>query len=95
MGQRIKFKMTVSHWLPIVTRCPVNGLPDVIYIYVTFTHFEELYGVRKALRNLVSGKKMFMEQVAEAVMQEFPTARSVEVRLLTGRHVVSLEREYI
>lgn len=87
-----KLRLTVSHWLPLVTFCPVNGLPDVIYVYVTFETFEELYAVRKQLRKLVSFKKMFMEEVAETLLNKIEGAVEVEVKLLTGRHVVKLRK---
>lgn len=87
-----KLRLTVSHWLPLVTFCPVNGLPDVIYVYVTFETFEELYAVRKQLRKLVSFKKMFMEEVAETLLSKIKGAVEVEVKLLTGRHVVKLRK---
>ena len=40
----------ISHWLPIITICPVNKLPDFIYVTIEFEDtFEELYQVRKTL----------------------------------------------
>lgn len=83
-------QLTVSHWLPIITFCPVNKLPDVIYVYVTFDSFSELYEVRRKIRKLVNFKKMFMEDVAHFLLHGIPGAVSVEVRLVTGRHVVKL-----
>ena len=85
-------RLTVSHWLPIITFCPVNGFPDVIYVYVTFDSFTELYAVRKKIRKLVSFKKMFMEEVAQTLLRKIDGASSVEVRLLTGRHVVAINQ---
>lgn len=88
-------RLTVSHWLPIITFCPVNGFPDVIYVYVTFNNFVELYAVRKKIRELVSFKKMFMEEVAQTLLREIDGAFSVEVRLLTGRHVVKINQNKV
>lgn len=85
-----KLQLTVSHWLPIITFCPVNNLPDVIYVYVTFDTFTELYDVRKKIRKLVNFKKMFMEDVAQCLLHGIEGAVEVEVRLITGRHVVKL-----
>lgn len=85
----------ISHWLPIVTLCPVNKLPDLIYVYLTFNaaDFHELYAVRKQVRKLVTAKRLrFMEDIAQQLREEFPDAVSVEVRLLTGRHVVTLKQ---
>jgi hypothetical protein len=78
----------ISHWLPIVTFCPVNKLPDVIYVTVEFPSFAELYAVRKRIRKLVSWKLCFMEDVAAMLRLEFPDATEIRVTLLTGRHVV-------
>jgi len=87
-----KLRLTVSHWLPIITFCPVNKLPDLIYIYVTFDTFTELYAIRKRIRELVSFKKMFMEDVAKILLENIEEASLVEVRLAAGRHVVKCER---
>jgi NADPH-dependent 7-cyano-7-deazaguanine reductase QueF len=81
----------ISHWLPIVTRCPVNGLPDALYVYVTFTDFVELYAARKALFGGLQGRKVFMEDVAKEVFErakKLGSVVSVRVTLLTGRHEV-------
>lgn len=82
----------VRHWLPLITFCPVNGLPDVIYVTVEFHQFAELYQVRKEVRKAVMWKKMFMEDIAKLLMEKFPGAMTVEVRLAFDRHVVILER---
>lgn len=87
-----KPRLTVSHWLPVITFCPVNNLPDVIYVYVTFDSFAELYAVRKQVRKLVSFKKMFMEDVAMTVLTSIEGAVEVEVRLITSRHVVKVNK---
>jgi hypothetical protein len=86
--------VTFSHWLPIVTICPVNNLPDFIYVYLTFPAdmFQELYALRKQMRKVATAnRKCFMEEVAWHLQEAFPHA-DVEVRLLTGRHVIKLER---
>lgn len=86
----------IRHWMPIPTICPVNGLPDLVYVTVFFTveHGEdppELYAVRKRIRKLVTGRRMFMEDIARLVLNEFPAADCVQVRLLFDRHFVHLE----
>lgn len=88
-------RVDITHWLPIVTFCPVNKLPDLLYITVTFQDDElhELYNVRKQIRKAVSYKCMFMEDVAAEIKKAFPGAASVEVRLLTGRHIVTIKGE--
>jgi hypothetical protein len=85
-------QLRISHWLPIVTFCPVNRLPDFIYITITFRSFEELYAVRKRIRKIAAWRLRFMEDIAQDILYAFPTAYEVEVRLLTGRHVVTIGR---
>lgn len=86
--------VTVRHWLPIVTICPVNNLPDLIYISVTHVNrFAELYKVRRHIKKVASFKRMFMEDIGKQVLEEFPDATEVSVRLAFNRHVVTLTRE--
>lgn len=85
-------ELTISHWLPIMTFCPVNNLPDFVYIYVTFDSFEELYNIRKLIRKKVSFRKMFMEDIATKLINEIEGAVKVQVRLLTSRHVVTVTK---
>lgn len=86
--------VTIRHWLPIVTICPVNALPDFIYVSVTFENeFVELYQVRKEIVKLVRGSIAFMEDIAQKVFEHFNQAKSVEVRLMFSRHVVTLTRK--
>ena len=86
-------RTSIRHWLPIVTFCPVNNLPDLIYVTVDYDYegdreFVELYAIRKQVRKLVSWKKMFMEDIAEKVYNMFPECSAVTVSLLFNRHVV-------
>ncbi len=85
-----RMELTVTHWLPIVTFCPVNNLPDLIFISVTFRDFTELYAVRRQLRTL-NWRKMFMEDVAKSVSDMFPEAKRVTVKLMFNKHSVTLE----
>jgi hypothetical protein len=83
--------VSIGHWLPIVTRCPVNKLPDLIYVRVDFVDtFAELYEVRRKVRKLVAWKCMFMEEVAREVLDAFPAAQQVTVALAFNRHIVTL-----
>lgn len=83
----------VSHWLPIVTRCPLARLPDFVYVYVYFTGaFAEMKEVRQKVRKEISWRKGFMETLAIRLLEKFPTAEAVEVRLLFGRHKVLARR---
>lgn len=83
---------TIRHWLPLVTFCPVNNLPDLIYVSIEFDYFVELYAVRKQIRRMFMWKKMFMEDVAKIVVEQFPDALRVEVRLAFDRHAVTMDR---
>lgn len=85
----------IRHWLPIVTFCPVNKLPDLIYISLEFNSFVELYAVRKAIRKEVSMKCMFMEDIAVAISSLYPSAVSVTVTLAFNRHIVKLENNNV
>nr|DAF45698.1 MAG TPA: archeaosine synthase [Siphoviridae sp. ctJ7x27] len=83
----------ISHWFPLITRCPVNGLPDVLYVYLSFNTFEELYAVRRKLFKKFFWKKTFMEDLAVDILREFPDAYRVHIKLLTNRHQVVLRRD--
>lgn len=82
--------VNVRHWLPIITICPVNHLPDLIYVTVSFDDMElhELYDIRKRIRKVASWKKKFMEDIAEDLFREFRGCTSVTVTLAFGRHEV-------
>jgi hypothetical protein len=92
-------QIRISHWLPIITFCPVNGGMDFIYVTVTYymtegtAFFPELYGVRKELRKTLQGRTLFMEDVAQQVLDTFSQASAVEVALMFRRHVVNLVRK--
>lgn len=81
----------IRHWLPILTFCPVNHLPDLIYVEVEFDDDElhELYAIRKRIRKIASFKKKFMEVICEELFSEFQGCTSVTVTLAFGRHVVT------
>jgi hypothetical protein len=85
----------VRHWLPILTWCPVNHLPDLIYVSVIFTDDKdhELYAVRRQIRRIVRGRKRFMEDLAEDVLTAIPDAEAVTVRLAFDRHNVTVYRD--
>lgn len=90
----------IRHWLPIITFCPVNHLPDFIYITVEFEDdvtFEdtvhELYQIRKKIRKIASWRKCFMEEIAKQVFHAFTGCSSVTVSLAFNRHVVTLYEE--
>lgn len=87
-------RITIRHWLPIITFCPVNNLPDLLYVTVEFElygdDFVELYAVRKRIRKELSGRTIFMEQAAQLIAAAFPQSCSVTVRLACSRHVVSI-----
>jgi hypothetical protein len=72
----------------------VNGLPDVLYVYVHIIGFAELYSVRKKLFRGFFLRKMFMEDVAKEIAKRATDARmdlgEVRVVLLGGRHEVRI-----
>lgn len=89
-------RITVRHWLPIITFCPVNSLPDVVYVSLEFTNqFVELYEVRRKVRKLLAWRKLFMEDAAAELRLAFPNADAVEVHLAFNRHVVRQESDYV
>ena len=86
---------TITHWLPIVTFCPVNNLPDLIYVSITFEDFQELYEVRRKIKRAAQFKKMFMEDICTMVYDMYPTALEVQVRLVFSKHTVNEVRNDI
>lgn len=82
----------IRHWLPILTFCPVNRLPDLLYITLQFDDgvFRDLYNVRKATRKMLSGRTAYMEDLAQDLSAKYPTA-TVTVRLAMSRHVVIVQ----
>lgn len=88
------FIVKFRHWLPILTFCPVNNLPDLIYVTLEFEdgNNRDLYQIRKQVRKHISGRKAYMEDIAEILLVHFPTA-VVTVRLMFNRHVVTVFNE--
>lgn len=84
-------KVTITHWLPIVTYCPVNNLPDFIYVECTYHNqpFVELYQLRKRMRHLLQGRKLFMEECAELVHKELKPDVT-KVRLIFNKHIIEV-----
>ena len=56
------FSGTYSHWFPLITLCPVSGLPDVGFVSVSTKKFIEIYAMRHAIYSLAF-KKLFMEDL--------------------------------
>lgn len=86
--------VTIRHWFPIITACPVNHLPDFVYASVTFEgdDLHELYAVRRRMRKVLSWRKVFMETLAADLANEFPDATKVSITLAFNRHVVTIVR---
>lgn len=80
------------HWLPRLTICPVNGLPDLIYCTVAIDNsHHDLYVVRKKVASIVPfRRKAYMEDIAQDLVEAFPEATYVEVRLAFNRHIVRM-----
>lgn len=85
-------QVTVRHWLPIMTWCPVSNMPDLVYASVTWfdNKDHELYAVRRRIRKLLAGRKCFMEELAVDLAKEFPDAHQVTVSLAFNRHYVAV-----
>ena len=77
-------------WLPIVTRCPVNGLPDVLWAEVSTSSMIDLYVVRERCFGGLFMRKIFMEDVANEVLKRAPD-RS-DARIGAGRAALALGR---
>lgn len=94
----VRRTIKIRHWLPIVTICPVNKLPDLLYVELEFSGerppFVELYQARRKVARLLRWKQMFMEDCAELVAKHYPGATRVTVTLLFGRHVVMVGRRF-
>lgn len=89
----ISSRVEITHWLPIITRCPLARLPDVIYATVIVEdHFVELFAARKRIRRTLTGKRKFMELLAQDLLEEFPESSEVRISLLFGRHKVTLKK---
>lgn len=88
------------HWFPILTICPVNGMPDFIYVSIeweapTETAFLDLYLVRKLVRRTLSMRRISMEAASRLVLvafyQQFRSVPSaITVSLMFNRHVTYL-----
>lgn len=90
----VALRTTYTHWLPIVTYCPVNRFPDLIFVEVTFrtkdaSDLRDLYEVRRVIRKLLAWRTMYMEECAERVLVQYPDAASVKVRLAFNKHMVT------
>lgn len=81
------------HWLPLITVCPVNNLPDLLYVTVEFNDsgLTDLYRVRARIRKIVQFKRAYMEDLADKLLDEFPGA-TITVSLAFARHVVIVSR---
>jgi hypothetical protein len=86
--------VTITHWFPVITFCPINGLPDFIFVECVFINkpFMELYNVRKIIRRTLQGKKLFMEECAELVHQNLKCDETT-IRLIFNKHTVSIKND--
>lgn len=81
------------HWLPLITFCPVNGLPDFIYVTVTYIdNPDEIYDVKEVLRKTIMWKKAYMKDITQTILNNFPQAHSVTVRSMFNRQAVHVRR---
>lgn len=91
---KISQTVEISHWLPIITICPHNNTVDLLYVTVRFNDgvFRELYAIRKQIFKLAMFKKIFMEDLAILLANNIEGSSQVEVRLVTGRHIVRINK---
>lgn len=93
----------ISHWVPLVTRCPINGMPDFLYAEIHYElgetpDFPELYSVRKVIRNsVIFGERIYMEELtkrlATILFESDLRIHKVVVRMPFNRHRVEIERD--
>lgn len=77
----------ITHWLPIITFCPLSIFPDFIFVTLLFENeFVELYGARKRIRKAIQFKRDFMENLLENLKKEFPNAKEISIRLAFNKH---------
>ncbi len=89
----VRSVITITHWFPIITFCPVNSLPDFVFVEVEFTDkFAELYEVRRIIKRTIRFKKKFMEDLANDILCRFPEASAVRLRLMFNKHVITIKR---
>jgi len=76
-----------------MTICPITKLPELIFVEVDFEKFAEIFEVRKKIKKSVTRKRVrFMEAVADDLLNDIPEAAAVKVKLLFGKHIVSVKR---
>jgi len=85
--------LSITHWFPIITKCPENDLPDFLFATVEFKGWEELYEIRKEMKRDFFMKRIYMEDVAQKIFERFPQASACEVRLAFNKHKVRLTRD--
>jgi len=63
------FEAEYSHYLPLITICPVSKLPDIGYVKVHTKKIVEIYHFRKIVMKHTL-KKIFMEDIARNIKEE-------------------------
>ncbi len=92
---KYKAKITVKHWLPFLTVCPVTHLYEWIWVEADFTGFVELFKIRKRIKsNITANRERFMEEIARDVFtdleaQGWPVC-AVRVKLFCNKHIVEI-----
>ena len=88
-----RFNITYKHWLPLITRCPVNGLLDICYVEVRSPDMVDLYKIRKIIHSYF-WKKEFMEDVAAGILDRVSQLKcrvtEVKMTLLFNRHKITV-----
>ncbi len=95
----IPMYVTVTHWLPIPTRCPKSIWPDFLYVEIDYCllpnddFFPEIYRIRKTIRKTIQWKKQYMEDLARLLANTkniSQNAIAIRIRLPFNRHVVEI-----
>jgi len=87
------FEGTFSHYIPLITICPVSKLPDIGYVTVYTNSFVEIYGMRKIILKH-SFSCMFMEDLVLSIKNEIEKDNdcrvNIQYRMLGGRVIIKM-----
>ena len=91
--------ITITHWFPIITRCPLSIWPDFVFVEVDYIltpmddFFPEIYHIRKTIRKTIQWKKAYMEDLALLLAETKELgnrATAIRVRFPFNRHIVEI-----
>ena len=97
LTRTVEKHVTISHWFPIITRCPLSIWPDFVYVELDYKILgdpPELYAVRKTIRQTIQWKKAYMEDLAATLANTKELKNGlvrVRVCLPFYRHVAEIQ----